>query len=138
LRQPSPVKDPIKGDRELDLRLFLSGVLELKVGEDVPRARADSQIIFFSSLHGCCLANVASSSPDDLKGHGFHRLRKKLQFANHVPPAKAGSGGKINGLSARLKSCPDTKQFTADFFRSRFQPSVPSRLERAVEPLSQF
>jgi hypothetical protein len=32
-----------------------------------------------------------------------------LQFVSHVPPAKAGSGRKINGLSARMKSCPVTK-----------------------------
>ena len=28
-----------------------------------------------------------------------------------MPPAEAGSGRKITGLSARLKSCPDTKRF---------------------------
>jgi hypothetical protein len=33
-----------------------------------------------------------------------------------VPPAKAGSGRKINGLSARLKSCPDTNHLEAEFF----------------------
>jgi hypothetical protein len=32
----------------------------------------------------------------------LNRLLKKLQFASHVPPAKAGSGRKINGLTARL------------------------------------
>jgi len=34
-----------------------------------------------------------------------------------VPLAKAGSGRKTNGLSARLKSCPVT-ELKADFFSS--------------------
>jgi hypothetical protein len=39
----------------------------------------------------------------------------KFHFVRDVPPAKAGSGGKIKGLSARLKSCPVTNLPEAEF-----------------------
>jgi hypothetical protein len=47
-----------------------------------------------------------------VSGHDFQSCRKRMQKlralapARQVPPAKAGSRRKINGLSARLKVVP--------------------------------
>ncbi len=45
----------------------------------------------------------------------FHTLRKESE-PGPVPPAEGGSERKINSVSARLKSCPDTGRFKATFF----------------------
>jgi len=51
----------------------------------------------------------------------YARLQQAAEKVGNedLPPAKAGSGQtKINNLSARLKSCPDTKRAQTEFFRS--------------------
>jgi hypothetical protein len=48
------------------------------------------------------------------------QFAEKLLCAGFVPPADAGSGEEISGLSARLKSCPDTKRSRIDFFSKLF------------------
>jgi hypothetical protein len=57
-----------------------------------------------------------------------------------VSPAKAGSGRKIKGLSARLKSCPVTKRWETDFFSGLFQacidPPNSTRFSRSRAALS--
>jgi hypothetical protein len=48
-----------------------------------------------------------------------------LEDLQNVPPAKAGSGRKINGLSARLKSCPVTTLSEAEFSPARDGVAAP-------------
>lgn len=45
LREPRLVKEPIKGNRELNLGLFVFGILEPEVGKNVPGTGLDFKII---------------------------------------------------------------------------------------------